>query len=37
MDQALEAQKNAQIEGNTTFGNLKEVNIFWLAEKQSNK
>jgi len=27
MDQALEAQKNAQIEGNTTFGNLKEVNF----------
>jgi hypothetical protein len=25
MDQALEAQKNAQIKGNTTFGNLKKV------------
>ncbi len=28
MDQALEAQKDAQIEVNITFGNLKGVDIF---------
>jgi hypothetical protein len=29
----LEVQKDAQIEVNTTFGNLKGTNIFWVAEK----
>jgi hypothetical protein len=33
MDQDWEVQKNAQIEGNTTFQNLKEINIFLVAEK----
>jgi hypothetical protein len=40
MDWALEVQKNAQIETNTTFGNLKGTYIFWVVEetiKQMNR
>ncbi len=37
MDWALEVQKNAQIEANTTFVNLKKANFFVLLKKQSNK
>jgi hypothetical protein len=33
----LEVQKNAQIEANTTFVNLKKANLFVLLKKQSNK
>jgi hypothetical protein len=33
MDWALEAQTYAQIEANTTFGNLKKTNIFRVAEE----
>jgi len=33
MNWTLEVQKNAQIEANTTFGNLKEIDIFKVAEK----
>jgi hypothetical protein len=29
----LEVQKDAQIEANTTLGNLKRVDIFWVVEK----
>jgi hypothetical protein len=29
----LEVKKNAQIEANTTFGNLKEIDIFKVVEK----
>jgi len=37
MDWALEVQKNAQIETNTTFGNLEKTNFLGLLKKQSNK
>jgi len=37
MDWALEVQKDAQIEANTTFGNLKGVDFFGWLKKQSNK
>jgi hypothetical protein len=37
MDWALEVQKDAQIGTNTTFGNLKGVDIFRWLKKQSNK
>jgi hypothetical protein len=33
MEWALEVQKDAKIEANTTFGNLKGTDIFWVAEK----
>ncbi len=33
MDQVLEVQKDAQIEANTTLGNFKRVDIFWVVEK----
>ncbi len=33
MDLALEVKKDAQIEANKTFGNLKGIDIFWVAEK----
>jgi hypothetical protein len=33
----LEAQKDAQIEANTTFGNLKRVDFLRWLTKQSNK
>jgi hypothetical protein len=33
IDWALEAQKDAQIETNTTFGNLKGTNIFKVAKE----
>jgi hypothetical protein len=33
----LEAEKDAQIEANTTFGNLKEVDFLGWLKKQSNK
>jgi hypothetical protein len=29
----LEVQKDAQIEANTTLGNFKRVDIFWVVEK----
>jgi hypothetical protein len=33
MNCTLEAQKNAQIEANITFGNLKRIDIFKVAEE----
>ncbi len=33
MNWTLEVQKNAQIEANTTFGNLKRIDIFKVAKE----